>query len=93
MDDTLRRTPAGEADLGIFIQDGHFSWDPDSGTETIRNVNLEVRKGKKVAICGSVGAGKSSLLYAILGEIPKKSGTVSNEAALLIHSNYDETSF
>lgn len=94
VDDTLRRTPAGEADLGIFIQDGHFSWDPDSGTETIRNVNLEVRKGKKVAICGSVGAGKSSLLYAILGEIPKKSGTVSNEAALLIiHSNYDETSF
>ncbi|KAF3456253.1 hypothetical protein FNV43_RR00903 [Rhamnella rubrinervis] len=27
-------------------------------------------------VCGSVGAVKSSLLYAILGEIPKISGTV-----------------
>lgn len=82
--DTVRRTPAGEADLSIFIQGGNFSWDPDSGTETIRNVNMEMQKGKKVAVCGPVGAGKSSLLYAILGEIPKKSGTVSNEAAISV---------
>ncbi|KAI8022795.1 ABC transporter C family member 8 [Camellia lanceoleosa] len=31
-------------------------------------------KGYKVAICGSVGSGKSSLLCSILGEIPKISG-------------------
>ncbi|KAJ6389507.1 hypothetical protein OIU77_027769 [Salix suchowensis] len=32
---------------------------------------------KKIAVCGPVGAGKSSLLYAILGEIPKLSEIVS----------------
>ncbi|CAI9278642.1 unnamed protein product [Lactuca saligna] len=31
---------------------------------------------QKVAVCGSVGTGKSSLLYAILGEISKTLGTV-----------------
>ena len=30
---------------------------------------------QKIPVCGPVGAGKSSLLYAVLGEIPKISGT------------------
>ena len=30
---------------------------------TLRDVNLEIRCGQKVAVCGPVGAGKSSLLY------------------------------
>ncbi|XP_024973198.1 ABC transporter C family member 8-like isoform X1 [Cynara cardunculus var. scolymus] len=60
----------------IRIQDGNFAWDPESPTPTLRNVNLEVKCRKKVAVCGSVGAGKSSMLYAILGEISKTSGTV-----------------
>lgn len=77
----IMRTAKGDTDLCICVQDGHFSWDPESGTETIRNVNLVVEKGKKVAVCGPVGAGKSSLLYAILGEISKKSGTVSYKSA------------
>nr|GEX96519.1 ABC transporter C family member 8 [Tanacetum cinerariifolium] len=60
----------------IKIQDGDFVWEPESTTPTLRNVNLEVKRGHKVAVCGSVGAGKSSMLYAILGEISKTSGAV-----------------
>ncbi|GJZ60672.1 multidrug resistance-associated protein 6 [Tanacetum coccineum] len=60
----------------IRIQDGNFYWDPESTTPTLRNVNLEVKRGQKVAVCGSVGSGKSSMLYAILGEISRTSGTV-----------------
>ena len=36
-------------------------------------------KGYKVAVCRSIGSGKSSLLYSILGEIPRISGTGNKE--------------
>ncbi|KAL8458021.1 hypothetical protein ACS0TY_035774 [Phlomoides rotata] len=61
----------------ICIVDGCFSWDAETTNPTLRDVALEARPGEKIAVCGPVGAGKSSLLYAILGEIPKVSGTVS----------------
>ena len=38
---------------------------------------MKIMKGYKVAVCGSVGSGKSSLLCSILGEIPRISGTGS----------------
>ncbi|KAL6996353.1 ATP-binding cassette sub- C member 8 [Sarracenia purpurea var. burkii] len=69
--------PWQDSDTGIKIHGGNFSWDPDSATPTLGNVDMEVGWGQKVAVCGQVGAGKSSLLYAILGEIPKSSGNVS----------------
>ncbi|GJZ33610.1 ABC transporter C family member 8-like protein isoform X2, partial [Tanacetum coccineum] len=53
----------------IRIQDGNFAWDPESTTPTFRNVHHEVKRGQKGVVCGSVGSGKSSTLYAILGEI------------------------
>ncbi|KAK1575440.1 hypothetical protein Q3G72_005486 [Acer saccharum] len=64
-----------KSDRSVKIQEGNFSWDPELTIPTLRDVNLEVKWGQKIAVCGSVGAGKSSLLYAILGEIPKISGT------------------
>jgi len=61
----------------VEIQEGNFIWDHESVTPTLRDVKLEIKRGQKIAVCGPVGAGKSSLLYAVLGEIPKISGTVS----------------
>ncbi|KAL9244577.1 hypothetical protein vseg_018344 [Gypsophila vaccaria] len=60
----------------VFIEAGNFSWDAESHGLTLRGINLEVTEGKKVAVCGPVGAGKSSLLQCILTEIPKISGNV-----------------
>ncbi|CBI35972.3 unnamed protein product, partial [Vitis vinifera] len=62
--------------FGIVVLLHCQNWDPKSTILTLRDVNMEVKWGQKVAVCGPVGAGKSSLLYAILGEIPKVSGTV-----------------
>jgi ATP-binding cassette subfamily C (CFTR/MRP) protein 1 len=42
----------------------------------LENINLTVAKGSLVAIVGTVVAGKSSLLAAILGELEQKSGHV-----------------
>nr|XP_043635509.1 ABC transporter C family member 8-like isoform X2 [Erigeron canadensis] len=72
----IRNQELKTSNAHITIQDGNFAWDPDSPTPTLKNVNLEVKCGQKVAVCGSVGAGKSSMLYALLGEISKTSGTV-----------------
>ncbi|XP_035539240.1 ABC transporter C family member 8-like isoform X1 [Juglans regia] len=75
--DEIIRTPSQILDKSIKIQCGNFSWDSEFMAPTLREINLEINPGKKIGICGPVGAGKSSLLYSILGEIPKVSGTVN----------------
>jgi len=44
--------------------------------DAILDVNLHVRPGELVAIVGSVGAGKSSLLSALLGDLAPRQGDV-----------------
>ena len=43
---------------------------------TLKDLNISIKKGSLVGVVGSVGAGKSSLCSAILGEMKKVSGTV-----------------
>ena len=61
----------------VLIKSADFSWEGNASKPTLRNINLDVRHGKKVAICGEVGSGKSTLLATILGEVPNTKGTVS----------------
>ncbi|KAL8573180.1 hypothetical protein ACOMHN_036165 [Nucella lapillus] len=60
----------------VKIVNGTFTWDRDTA-DTISNLNLEVEEGSLVAVVGTVGAGKSSLLSALLGEMDRKSGIVN----------------
>lgn len=80
--------PSGLASIAIEITDGEFCWDPSSSQPTLSSIQLEVGKGKRVAVCGVVGSGKSSFLSCILGEIPKISGEVkiSGSAAYVSQS-------
>ncbi|CAL5367442.1 unnamed protein product [Camellia sinensis] len=63
-------------DYNIFIKSANLSWEENPSKPTLRNINLEVRPGEKVAICGEVGSGKSTLLAAILGEVPNVQGAI-----------------
>ncbi|XP_056173645.1 ABC transporter C family member 10-like [Syzygium oleosum] len=63
-------------ETAVFLDTREISWDGGTSNETLRNINLSVRKGEKVAICGEVGSGKSTLLAAILGEVPFINGIV-----------------
>ena len=67
-----------ELDQSIFIRSSEISWDSNSSKATLRNIDLVVKSGEKLAICGEVGSGKSTLLAAILGEVPHVNGIVSS---------------
>ncbi|CAN6477712.1 unnamed protein product [Victoria cruziana] len=74
--DTVEKTANDPSTLAVEICDGVFSWDPSSASPTLKDLNLQVHHGMKVAVCGSVGSGKSSFLSCILGEVPKVSGRI-----------------
>jgi len=46
-----------------------------------RSINLKIEPGQLVAVVGSVGSGKSSLLQCLLGEMDKLSGTIIMQVA------------
>jgi ABC-type multidrug transport system fused ATPase/permease subunit len=74
--DVVTKLPRGTTDVSIEVRNGQFSWNTLSEVPTLQNLNFRVQQGMRVAICGTVGAGKSSLLSSILGEMPKLSGEI-----------------
>lgn len=61
---------------GISLENICSKWSGESTEYTLSNVNLLVQPATKVALIGKVGAGKSSLMQAILGELPVESGKI-----------------
>lgn len=46
-------------------------------TDDVRDISFQVRAGEVVALAGLVGAGRSELSRALVGDLPIRSGTVS----------------
>uniref|UniRef100_A0ACB8FL16 Uncharacterized protein n=1 Tax=Sphaerodactylus townsendi TaxID=933632 RepID=A0ACB8FL16_9SAUR len=60
----------------VVVRNGTFTW----GTECppcLKRINLTVPQGGLCAVVGQVGAGKSSLLSALLGELQRTEGLVA----------------
>ncbi|KAK7488019.1 hypothetical protein BaRGS_00020764, partial [Batillaria attramentaria] len=70
------------AESAVSIQKGTFTWDKQLHLPTLRGIDLEVPKGKLVAVVGQVGSGKSSLVSAILGEMEKLEGKVTVQSSV-----------
>jgi len=64
------------------IENGTFTWGEPTDGPTLSNINLRVSPGQLVAIVGTVGAGKSSLVSAFLGEMDKVSGRVNTKVSI-----------
>ncbi|GAB4838226.1 Canalicular multispecific organic anion transporter 2 [Ancistrocladus abbreviatus] len=74
--DVVERPPRASSEIAVEIVGGNFTWDRSLPDPTLKDLNLQVFHGMRVAICGAVGTGKSTLLSCILGEVPKVSGTL-----------------
>ncbi|XP_030838051.1 multidrug resistance-associated protein 4 isoform X2 [Strongylocentrotus purpuratus] len=70
----------GEDDNDIILRNLGGSWDAKSGDDkvgfTLKNIDFSLRAGQLVAIIGPVGSGKSSLLMAMMNELPTQTGDV-----------------
>ncbi|KAH8093747.1 metal resistance protein YCF1 [Cristinia sonorae] len=65
-----------EGDEVLSITDGEFFWSKDGTHPTLEGINLTVKKGELVGVLGRVGAGKTSLMSAIIGEMRRTEGEV-----------------
>nr|DBA33080.1 TPA: hypothetical protein GDO54_000812 [Pyxicephalus adspersus] len=73
---TVYQPEEKEENLLVQIQDLTCYWDKTMEVPTLQNISCSVRPGELLAVIGPVGAGKSSLLSAVLGELAKDKGFV-----------------
>jgi ATP-binding cassette subfamily C protein len=63
-----------EITASIRLENVSFSY--DGKTDVLKNLNLEIKKGEKVAIIGKTGSGKSTLAQILIGLYPICSGKI-----------------
>ncbi|NXS87197.1 MRP4 protein, partial [Erpornis zantholeuca] len=61
----------------LHVQDLTCYWDKSLETPALQQISFTVRRGELLAVIGPVGAGKSSLLSAVLGELPTDKGLIN----------------
>ncbi|PSN33294.1 hypothetical protein C0J52_21150, partial [Blattella germanica] len=67
----------GITQKGVSIVNGCAKWGTNVDYDSLRNITFRVPEGKLCAVIGPVGSGKSSLLHAIMQELPLHTGSVS----------------
>ncbi|KAA1470346.1 P-loop containing nucleoside triphosphate hydrolase protein [Dentipellis sp. KUC8613] len=72
----IRNPNLCDGDVVVELIDGEFVWNKEAPSPILEGVNMTVKKGELVGILGRVGAGKTSLLSAIIGEMLRVRGEV-----------------
>ncbi|XP_077957966.1 ATP-binding cassette sub-family C member 4-like isoform X1 [Gasterosteus aculeatus] len=72
----------GENEALVEIQDLVCYWDKSLDAPTLQNLSLTLKSNQLLAVIGPVGAGKSSLLSTILGELPSDKGVLEVKGQL-----------
>ncbi|XP_065815553.1 canalicular multispecific organic anion transporter 1 isoform X2 [Labrus bergylta] len=68
-------------DTAVSISDGSFAWEREA-EPLLKNVSLDIKPGRLVAVVGAVGSGKSSLISALLGEMHATKGFINIKGSL-----------
>ncbi|KAJ2731440.1 hypothetical protein IW152_004528 [Coemansia sp. BCRC 34962] len=64
-----------DGNIAVQVSSGSFRWSSKDSVQ-LDNISLSALSGEHLAIVGRVGAGKSSLLSALLGDMRKEAGNV-----------------
>lgn len=60
----------------LSINKADFAWSKTELVPTLEDITLSIRKGELVGVLGKVGAGKTSILSAIIGDMARGEGTM-----------------
>uniref|UniRef100_A0A3Q2V8Z7 Cystic fibrosis transmembrane conductance regulator n=1 Tax=Haplochromis burtoni TaxID=8153 RepID=A0A3Q2V8Z7_HAPBU len=86
--DTMTLLHKIEVDIMFSNSNGHLNGDPGLFftnlyvTPVLRNISLHLDKGQMLAVAGSTGSGKSSLLMMILGELVPTEGKIRHSGRI-----------
>ncbi|KAM9328000.1 ATP-binding cassette sub-family C member 4 isoform 2-T2 [Pholidichthys leucotaenia] len=69
-------------DTAVDIQDLTCYWNKSLDAPTLQNISINLKSNQLLAVIGPVGAGKSSMLSAILGELPRDKGILKVKGQL-----------
>jgi branched-chain amino acid transport system ATP-binding protein len=76
------RRPARDAGAPVLLTQDLQAWYGES--HILHGMNLEVRSGELVTLLGRNGAGKTTTLKAIMGMVPRRTGSVRFEGKEII---------
>ncbi|XP_041834872.1 ATP-binding cassette sub-family C member 4-like [Melanotaenia boesemani] len=85
--DEIRKTSTAlsqeeKKDTGVEMNDLICYWDKSLDAPSLHNVSFALNANQLLAVIGPVGAGKSSLLSSILGELPYEKGVLKVKGQL-----------
>ncbi|KAM8873018.1 ATP-binding cassette sub-family C member 4 [Synchiropus picturatus] len=69
-------------EASVTVQDLICYWDKSLDAPSLQNVSFSLNSNQLLAVIGPVGAGKSSLLSSILGELPPEKGVLKVKGRL-----------
>ena len=73
-DKAIMSIPGSNADC-VCVEDGSFGWETETEA-LLSSIQMKIPQGKLTMIVGPVGCGKTTLLKALLGEVPGLLGTI-----------------
>ncbi|KAK4621949.1 Metal resistance protein [Fulvia fulva] len=75
-DAVLRGDSVENGEESVRIRDATFTWNKDEPRNVLHDISFTAHKGELSCIVGRVGAGKSSLMQTMLGDLYKTKGEV-----------------
>src|SRR5690606_2727786 len=90
MTEPTQKSPANakkiDAAGDIVFKDVDFTY-PDTGIQALKNFNLHIKTGEKVALVGKTGSGKSTVAQLLLRMYDVTSGTITIDSVDIRHAD------